>query len=129
VDIAKWGYFYGWVEREFQNESGPFFKYRAQTDELDVHCVVEVKNFLNIASTIMKPSDRENKELRESLGGLGLYLSCTCMGVCIYRVARHSREFDFCPALQEDWISRSLQHLHYCLAQYKSIHKPSPLQK
>jgi hypothetical protein len=129
VDIAKWGYFHAWVEREFKNESGPFFKYRAQTDELDVHCVVEVKNFLDVASTIMKPCDRENKELKTSLGALGLYLSCTCMGVCIYRVARHNREFDFCPRLQEEWISRTLQHLHYCLAQYNSIHTPSWLQK
>ena len=129
VDIAKGGFFHAWIEREFQNACGPFSKYRAQTDELDVHCVVEVKNFLHVASTIMKPCDRENKELQSSLGSLGLYLSCTCMGVCIYRVARHNREFDFCPGLQEKWISHTLQHLHYCLAQYKSIHNPSWLQK
>lgn len=122
MDISKEGFFHAWIHREFRDHRGPFFKYRGQTDELDVHCVVEVQNFLDVARVIMLPSCEENDDFESSLGALGLYLSCTCMGVCIYRVARHNREFEFCTRLQEEWISRTLTHLHKCLTQYRTIH-------
>lgn len=121
MDISKGGYFFHWIEREFTDSRGPFFTYRGQTDELDVHCVVEVQNFFEVAEIIMDEAEKRDVELQQSLGSLGLYLSCTCMGVCIYRVARHNRNFEFCTLKQEKWIYRTLCHLHTCLAQYGAL--------
>ena len=88
-----------------------------QVQELDVHCLIHVANLARLWRCILGAPSTAYAEVVEQLAGWSLDLSCTIMGVCIYRVARKQTVPSAAPRELEQAVHWLCAEVHAVLAE------------
>jgi len=112
LDIAVDGFLHRYLSRRLCDAAGCVCRFRAAVPELDVHCMVEVEDMSRLLACGVVPDVRADEHESRALGNLSLFLSCTGLGVCIYRVARRQYHADACPIALERRVMQQAQALH-----------------
>ena len=88
-----------------------------QVQELDVHCLVHVADLARLWRCVLGPCSSTHADVVEQLVGWSLDLSCTVMGVCIYRFARKQTAPSTAPRQLEQAVHRLCAGVHAVLAE------------
>jgi len=88
-----------------------------QVQELDVHCLVHVADLARLSRCVLGPCSGTHADVVEQLVGWSLDLSCTVMGVCIYRFARKQTAPSTAPRQLEQAVHRLCAGVHAVLAE------------
>ena len=88
-----------------------------QVQELDVHCLIHVADLARLWACVLGPCDTILAQVVAELAGWSLDLSCTVMGVCIYRVARKQTAPGAAPRELEKAVHRLCAEVHAVLAE------------
>ena len=112
LDIAVNGFLHRYLSRRLCDAAGCVCRFRAAVPELDVHCIVEVEDMSRLLACGVVPGVHADEHESRALGNLSLFLSCTGLGVCIYRVARRQNHADACPIALERHVMQQARALH-----------------
>ena len=88
-----------------------------QVQELDVHCLIHVADLARLWRCVLGAPSTTQAEVVGQLAGWSLDLSCTVMGVCIYRIARKQTAPGASPRELESAVHRLCQGVHAVLAE------------
>lgn len=92
-----------------------------QVQELDVHCLIRVADLARLWRCVLGPCDATQAEVVQQLAGWSLDLSCTVMGVCIYRVARKKTSASARSRELEQAVHRLCAGVHAVLAELPAL--------
>ena len=87
-----------------------------QVQELDVHCLIHIADLARLWRCVLGTCNGTHAEVVEQLAGWSLDLSCTVMGVCIYRFARKQSTPSAAPRELEQAVHRLCAGVHAVLA-------------
>lgn len=88
-----------------------------QVQELDVHCLIHVADLARLWRCVLGRCSTAHAEVLAELTGWSLDLSCTVMGVCIYRVARKQTAPSAAPRKLEQAVHWLCAGVHRVLAE------------
>ena len=89
----------------------------SQVQELDVHCIIHVADLSRLWRCVLGVCSTTQDAVVAELTGWSLDLSCTVMGVCIYRVARKQTAPSAAPRMLEMALHRLCAGVHTVLAE------------
>jgi hypothetical protein len=94
-----------------------FARLYTQVQELDVHCLIHILDLARLWSCVPGLCDSTHTKVVEQLAGWSLDLTCTVMGVCIYRFARKQTAPSSAPRELEQAVHRLCAGVHAMLAE------------
>lgn len=101
-----------YLVQHLRDATGCVCRFRAAVPELDVHCIVEVEDMSKLLGCDVLASAGSEDHVSHALANLSLFLSCTGLGVCIYRVARREFHTELCPIALERHVMQLAHALH-----------------
>lgn len=118
LDIAENGFVHQYFAKNLADAHGPVCTFRPPVPELDVHCIVEVDDIHRLALCLPGDSGAYCEQVAQGLRALRMFVSCTGMGVCIFRIARKEEAACLTPDRVESSVQRVTSALHALLCEF-----------